>query len=299
MPHGIWLDGIGEWSVVGYRWCALLWRGGCKLEPSCISKLDISIYKDCWFLVEWNLSEPNIDGTGICVWNKQLFGLYSLNLQRFPVFRLYLKFGLRRISVSFSDLLDMFYCSWWYEHSNILVSRSRIVDPFEYKIMRFYYNLHRRNTVVHLLIRPLPSKATPLKKPLMPKATPLIRPLPPKASPLKKPLPQQATPLIRALPPKAAPFIKPIMPKATLLIRQLPQQATSLIRPHFRRTDIVKRQLIWFPQDKSLTIRCHFFITALQKGWFYQRGTTLYLKLTLLTLAVLIIILFAIYNILT
>jgi hypothetical protein len=44
------------------------------------------------------------------VWNRQVFGLYRLNKQRFPTWELYLKFGLYRISVYSGFGLDRFHC---------------------------------------------------------------------------------------------------------------------------------------------------------------------------------------------
>jgi len=49
--------------------------------------------------IQCNLSQPNLLGTNICVQNRQVFGLYRLNKQKFPTWGLYLKFGLYRISV--------------------------------------------------------------------------------------------------------------------------------------------------------------------------------------------------------
>jgi hypothetical protein len=34
-------------------------------------------------IIQWNLSKPNLLVTNICVWNRQVFGLYRLNEQRF------------------------------------------------------------------------------------------------------------------------------------------------------------------------------------------------------------------------
>jgi hypothetical protein len=53
------------------------------------------------YYVQWDLclSKPDLLGTSLCVWNRKVFGLYRLNLQRFPTSGLYLKFSLFMISL--------------------------------------------------------------------------------------------------------------------------------------------------------------------------------------------------------
>ena len=58
--------------------------------------------------VQWNLSKPNQLWGDVSVRNKQLFGLYRLNYQRFPKLGLYLKFGLNSIPVYSGFGLDRF-----------------------------------------------------------------------------------------------------------------------------------------------------------------------------------------------
>ena len=58
--------------------------------------------------LQWNLSKPNQLWADVSVRNKQLFGLFRLNYQRFPKLGLYLKFGLNRIPVYSGFGLDRF-----------------------------------------------------------------------------------------------------------------------------------------------------------------------------------------------
>ena len=60
--------------------------------------------------IQRNLFKLNLLGTKLYVWNKQVFGLYRLNLQRLSTLGLYLNFSLYRIAVYPGFSLDRFHC---------------------------------------------------------------------------------------------------------------------------------------------------------------------------------------------
>ena len=81
------------WNVPKYKWKV----HNEKIEI--ISVIKISKLTSIWLQSVPYLSKLSFLDTGICVPNRQVFGIHWINYQRFPPLALYCKVGLYRIPV--------------------------------------------------------------------------------------------------------------------------------------------------------------------------------------------------------